>query len=635
MKTLFKTLLMCGLIASALFYLSGCNDDDEPKPQLTGNSKTYPLASVSDPGINGTVTFAQRDDDKVLVTIQLTGTEAGNTHPAHIHANTAAETGSIILDLTAVNGADGKSETVVNALNDGTAVTYEDLLALDAYVNVHASETDLATLIAQGDIGVNELTDVSKVYTLTPVAAPGVSGTLTIAKRQKGTSLVTVALTGAPAGTYSSHFHSSSVAQGGPITIDLNAVDGTTGKAVTNVETLNNGNAITYDELLNYNGHFNVHGLGSYIVQADIGGNELTGDTKVYVPTPVANPAIGGTLTIAKRKRGTSLVTVALTGTPAGTYNSHFHSGTMAVGGPITINLKPVDGTTGRAVTGVDTLNNGTAITYDELLNYNGHFNVHGLGSYVVQADIGGNELTGDNKVYTPSPVADPAIGGTLTIAKRKRGTSLVTVALTGTPAGTYNSHFHSGTVATGGPITINLTAVNGTTGKAITSVEALNNGTPITYDELLNYDGHFNVHGLGSYVVQTDIGQNELTGDHQHYALSEVAASGVSGEATFEKRKNGKALITLALTGTVAGASHPAHIHANNAATGGSIVLDLKNVSGTTGLSATSVSALKDATPITYDQLIAYNGHINVHASEADLATLIAQGNIGSNVPQ
>lgn len=622
---------MCSLLASALIYLSGCNDDDdEPQPQLTGDSKTFVLAPVSPSATSGTVTFAERDDDKVLVTIQLTGTQSGNTHPAHIHANSAAETGAIILDLTAVNGADGKSETVVNALNDGTVVTYEDLLALDGYVNVHASESDLGTLIAQGDIGVNELTADTKVYTLTPVAG-GVLGTLTIAKRQKGTSLVTVALTGVPAGSYSSHFHSGTVAQGGPITINLNPVDGTTGKAVTSVDTLNNGNAITYEELLNYNGHFNVHGLGSYVVQADIGGNELTGVTKVYTASPVADQSIGGTLTIAKRKRGTSLVTVALTGVPAGNYNSHFHSSSMAQGGPITINLKQVNGTTGMAVTSVDTLNNGNAITYDELLNYNGHFNVHGLGSYVVQADIGGNELTGDTKVYPALPVADQSIGGTLTIAKRKRGTSLVSVALTGTPAGNYNSHFHSSTAAVGGPITINLKQVNGTTGKAVTGVDTLNNGTAITYEELLNYDGHFNVHGLGSYVVQTDIGQNELTGVHQHYDLVAAGASGVSGMASFDKRKNGKALITIELIGTTAGGTHPSHIHAGTAAAGGAIVLDLKNVSGTTGVSATSINTLNDATAITYDQLIAFNGHLNVHLSPDDL-TIITQGNIGSN---
>ena len=86
MKTLLKPLLMWSLLASALNYLSGCNDD-EPQPQLTGDSKTFVLAPVSNAAINGTVTFAARDDNKVLITIELSGTQSGNTHPAHIHAN--------------------------------------------------------------------------------------------------------------------------------------------------------------------------------------------------------------------------------------------------------------------------------------------------------------------------------------------------------------------------------------------------------------------------------------------------------------------------------------------------------------------------------------------------------------------
>jgi hypothetical protein len=87
-------------------------------------------------------------------------------------------------------------------------------------------------------------------------------------------------------------------------------------------------------------------------------------------------------------------------------------------------------------------------------------------------------------------------------------------------------------------------------------------------------------------------------------------------------------------LEGTVEGGDHPAHIHSNNAATGGGIVLDLKNVNGATGMSVTSANALRDGTAMTYDQLIAYNGHINVHLSPTNLATRIAQGDIGSNAP-
>ena len=400
MKTLFKTIFTYSLVASALTFFAGCDDEeDDPGPQLTGNSETYTLSPVSNPAISGTVTFAERDDDQTLVTIELTGTTSGNTHPAHIHTNSAAEGGGIVLDLTSVDGANGKSETVVKALNDGTPVTYEDLLTFDGYVNVHLSTSDMATLVAQGDIG----------------------------------------------------------------------------------------------------------------------GNELTGDTKVYDLTPVADPAVTGTATFAKRKNGNTLVTVDLEGTQAGA---------------------------------------------------------------------------------------------------------------------SHPSHIHANTVAEGGGIVIDLNNVDGTSGMATTTVRDLNDGTPITYDELLDFNGYLNVHAGGSFVAQGDIGQNELTGDKKEYTLNEVNASGVTGMAVFEKRQNGKARITLMLEGTVEGGDHPAHIHSNNAATGGGIVLDLKNVNGATGMSVTSANALRDGTAMTYDQLIAYNGHINVHLSPTNLATRIAQGDIGSNAP-
>jgi hypothetical protein len=176
---------------------------------------------------------------------------------------------------------------------------------------------------------------------------------------------------------------------------------------------------------------------------------------------------------------------------------------------------------------------------------------------------------------------------------------------------------------------------VDGSVGVARTSVDTLNNGTPITYEELLDFNGYLNVHSGSSFLGQADIGQNELTGDKKVYTLNEVADSGVSGTATFAKRKNGKTEITLNLEGTVADGDHPAHIHANSVASGtGGIVLDLKNVNGATGKSVTSANAFNDHTAVTYDELLGYNGHINVHLSAANLGTLIAQGDIGSNAP-
>ncbi|WP_378173060.1 hypothetical protein [Aquimarina sp. SS2-1] len=116
-------------------------------------------------------------------------------------------------------------------------------------------------------------------------------------------------------------------------------------------------------------------------------------------------------------------------------------------------------------------------------------------------------------------------------------------------------------------------------------------------------------------------------------YTLAEVDGSMISGTATFTKINDTTTEITVALSNTPAGGDHPMHIHMNDAATGGGIAITLTNIDGDTGLSTTTVTQLDDETAITYEGLIAYDGYINVHLSPTELATIVAQGNIGSNV--
>jgi cell wall assembly regulator SMI1 len=648
MKNLFKlTILFCLLFVS-MIYFAGCREDD-PKPQLTGDTKQFALASVSNPAISGNITFSKRDDNATLITVQLSGTSSGTSHPAHIHANTAAEGGPILLDLTAIDGASGKSETIVKALNDGSLITYDQLINIDGYVNVHLSSSNLSTLIAQGDIGQNELTSTSKTYTLSAVSNPAISGTAKFTKRVSGETLVSIALTGTTSGVSSpAHIHLNTAAEGGAIAIDLTAIDGATGKSMTNVSKLNSGTAITYDGLLNFNGYINVHqsasNLSTLIAQGDIGKNELTSTSKTYTLSAVSNPAISGTAKFTKRVSGETLVSIALTGTTSGVSSpAHIHLNTAAQGGAIAIDLTSVDGATGKSQTNVSKLNSGTAITYDELLNFNGYINVHqsasNLSTLIAQGDIGKNELTSTSKTYTLSAVSNPAISGTAKFTKRVSGETLVSIALTGTTSGVSSpAHIHLNTAAQGGAIAIDLTSVDGATGKSQTNVSKLNSGTAITYDELLNFNGYINVHqsasNLSTLIAQGDIGQNELTGMSKTYPLNSVSDPSISGSATFAQRKNGTTLITLSLMGTASGGDHPSHLHMNTAAAGGPIVLDLTNVNGATGKSLTQVAKLNDNSAITYTQLIAYNGYINVHLSASNLATLIAQGNIGSNAP-
>jgi hypothetical protein len=273
----FLKLMMMALIVSAT--IISCDDDDSDGPELTGDSKTYTLSSVSDPSISGTVKFSERSDNATLVTIDLNGTTAGNSHPAHFHSNSAVETGDIIIELNPVDGATGISETVVKRKKDGSKVTYEDLLELDAYVNVHLSAADLNTLVAQGDVGVNELTNTFATYDLAAVNASGITGTVKFAKRVSGSTLVTVDLDGAgAAGEYPVYIYDNNIANGGPIAIDLTTVNGATGVSYTHVAELNSGTAITYDELANFNGHVLVSASPAtptvYVAQANIGSND-------------------------------------------------------------------------------------------------------------------------------------------------------------------------------------------------------------------------------------------------------------------------------------------------------------------------------------------------------------------------
>ena len=402
MKNFFRlSFLSCLLLASMTFFI-GCSDD-ETLPQLTGESKQFVLFAKSNPAVSGTVTISKRNDNATLITIQLRGTSAGGSHPAHIHANSAAESGGIVLDLTAVDGSTGKSETVVKSLNNGSPITYDQLINLDGYVNVHLSGTDLATLIAQGDIGINELTSTSKTYPLSAVSNNAISGTAKFTKRVSGKTLVSIALTGTTPGVSSiAHIHINTVAQTGGVLVDLTPVNGSTGKSDTSVNKLNSGAAITYDELLIFNGYVNVHesatALSTLIAQGDIGKNELTNISKTYPLSAVSNNAISGTAKFTKRVSGETLVSISLTGTTAGVSSpAHIHLNNVAQGGAIAIDLTSVTGITGKSETSISKLNNGTAITYDELLNFNGYINVHqsatNLATIIAQGNIGANTV--------------------------------------------------------------------------------------------------------------------------------------------------------------------------------------------------------------------------------------------------
>ncbi|TXD49459.1 hypothetical protein ES045_05190, partial [Polaribacter sp. IC073] len=241
--------------------------------------KTYDLGEKAVAGISGNVTFSERINGEALAEIMLSGTPSGGEHPAHIHANTAAEGGGILFSFTPINGDTGMSATNLAVFNDGTAFMYADINGIDGYVNVHLSSDDLGTIVAQGDIGQNDLTGDSKVYTLTEKDVITISGIATFYKRVNGSALAVLEIENTPnGGEHPAHIHENDAATGGAIAFTFNAVDGDTGISSTQVASLDNNTTITYDEILTYNGYINVHlsasQLGTIVAQGNIGSNE-------------------------------------------------------------------------------------------------------------------------------------------------------------------------------------------------------------------------------------------------------------------------------------------------------------------------------------------------------------------------
>ncbi len=517
-----RTWLGIWMMLVAIICLVSCNDDDMEGPATTGNSKTFELMAVSNPAIDGTIKFEEQTNGVTRVTISLRNTAGGSMHPAHIHMNTAAEGGDIVVSLTPVDGSTGMSETMISETDNGMAMSYSDLIQYDGYVNVHASDSDLQTLVAQGDIGENALTGMMTSYSLDERSGSGVSGMAVFYERENGETLVELDLNGTPTdGMHPAHIHMNTAAEGGDIAITLNSVNGASGLSRTNVTQTDDGmNQLNYTDLIDFNGYINVHLSSSdlsVVAQGDIGQNALTGNMTSYSLDERSASGISGSAIFYERMNGKTLVELNVTGTPAeGMHPAHIHMNTAAEGGDIAVTLNSVNGSTGISYTSVSQTDDAAMqLGYDDLIDFDGYINIHFSASdlsVVAQGDIGQNTLTGNSMSYSLNDV--PGVTGMATFFERKNGETLIELTLEGmTFAGNHPSHIHVGSVADApGAIAITLTSVD-MNGISRTQVNMDDAGNMLTYDDMVVYDGYVNVHlaadQLNVLIAQGDIGAN------------------------------------------------------------------------------------------------------------------------------
>ena len=379
--------------------LIGCSDDDDPS--TTDNSISYNLNERSSSGISGDIEFLELSDGRIQAQISLVGTSDGTSHPAHVHMNSAAMGGSIIISLDPVDGATGSSVTIFGQSDGGANISLADIKDLDAYVNVHKSSSELDVIISQGDIGSNILTGDSKTYELEERAVDGISGEVSFSKRKNGNTLAIIDLDGTPAGgLHPAHIHMNSAAESGGIIISFNPVVGESGISMTDIRNSDDGTPFDYENILTANAYVNVHlsatELGTIVAQGDIGLNELTGSELEYTLEEKDIVGISGKVNFAERMDGSVLATLSLTGTPStGVHPAHIHKNSASEGGDIAVTFTSVDGSTGQSLTSIRTADDGTPFNFQLISSYDGYINVHKsvdeLNVIVAQGNIGIN----------------------------------------------------------------------------------------------------------------------------------------------------------------------------------------------------------------------------------------------------
>ncbi len=260
-------MLLSVLSAVVLLIASGCDKKDSP-----AQNTTYNLMGKDVLGVTGKVTFTETSKTTTTVDIVLNNAPAG-THPASLFMNSVVENGAAVATLNPVD-ATGKSSTLI------TTMSYTQMIAYAGSIKVFKSSSEPEVVLAQGDIGGNVMTTTNKTYNLTAIGVFGVTGTALFEKRENGNTLVTISLTGTiPGESYPATINLGSISSigGGPVVRVLNNVNGTTGKSFTNIEKLDNGTNITYDNWLVYDGYINIYqtpiALENIICSGNIGSN--------------------------------------------------------------------------------------------------------------------------------------------------------------------------------------------------------------------------------------------------------------------------------------------------------------------------------------------------------------------------
>ena len=138
------------------------------------------------------------------------------------------------------------------------------------------------------------------------------------------------------------------------------------------------------------------------------------------------------------------------------------------------------------------------------------------------------------------------------------------------------------------------------------------------------------------SSCEKKDVATTTATLRTKEIILSPTAGNTQSGKAVIAENADHSFNVNITLQNTVKDTVMVMHIHNGSIASPGTIAIPLSNITGTGGQAVgntlnitTATSAAGTNVPVTYDNIITYAGYFNIHYSAAQIAKVIANGNI------
>lgn len=152
------------LLLLSVFALFSCTENAETDQAIpfTGNE----IRLVMIPGTvlgnttSGQMVIKERTDGRAQIEITMENILKNGSHPIHLHFGSLADddnVATLLNELKETNGV-GRSSTILGPLEDGTQLTYTDLINFDGSIKIHfeASGPLEDEILGAINIGINE-----------------------------------------------------------------------------------------------------------------------------------------------------------------------------------------------------------------------------------------------------------------------------------------------------------------------------------------------------------------------------------------------------------------------------------------------------------------------------------------------